>query len=116
MSKKRSDDRRAAQRFDARIDGRLNCSQGTRRSIEITDISIGGCSVVIGSQYAAGGRGYAIKIDGLETLGAEIRWIAGEGAGLQFERPLHPAVLDHIVQANPAQGDVKEGAPETVAD
>lgn len=101
MSKSEQDDRRSSPRFDARIDGRLKCSRGSRNAVAITDISVDGCAVAIGPQGVAEGRGYGIKIGGLETLGAELRWVGGREAGLQFDRPLHPAVLDHIVRENP---------------
>jgi len=109
-------DRRIAPRFGANIDGRLKCSRGSRRSIEITDISVGGCAVSLGPLDVAQGRGYAIKFGGLETLGAELRWIADGDAGLAFERPLHPAVVDHIVRMNaPHSPEDADREPETAA-
>lgn len=38
-----------------------------------------------------------IKFDGLEALEARVRWLAGAKAGVEFVRPLHPAVFDLIV-------------------
>lgn len=38
-----------------------------------------------------------IKFDGLEALEARVRWLAGAQAGVEFARPLHPAVFDLIV-------------------
>ena len=117
MSKSKTElDRRIAPRFGANIDGRLRCSRGSRRSIEITDISVGGCAVSLGPLDVAQGRGYAIKFSGLETLGAELRWNAGGGAGLEFDRPLHPAVVDHIVRTNsPDLAEDTDREPEAAA-
>ena len=38
-----------------------------------------------------------IKFDGLEPIGAEVRWIVGPKAGLKFLRSFHPAVFDLLV-------------------
>lgn len=38
-----------------------------------------------------------IKFDGLEALEGRVRWLAGARAGVEFVRPLHPAVFDLIV-------------------
>jgi hypothetical protein len=37
-----------------------------------------------------------IRIPGLAVLSANVRWRSNEGAGCQFESPLHVAVFDHI--------------------
>lgn len=37
-----------------------------------------------------------IRIPGLQVLSADVRWRSNEGAGCQFENPLHIAVFDHI--------------------
>ena len=33
----------------------------------------------------------------LEPLGAEVAWVQGANAGLRFQRPLHPAVFDQLM-------------------
>lgn len=38
-----------------------------------------------------------IKFDGIETLEATTRWIAGSKTGLKFARTIHPAVFDLLV-------------------
>lgn len=38
-----------------------------------------------------------VKIPGLETLGAHIRWANYQDYGCEFTNPLHPAVFDHLV-------------------
>lgn len=39
-----------------------------------------------------------VKFDGLEALEAEVCWIEGNLAGLRFERTIHPAVFDLLLQ------------------
>jgi hypothetical protein len=38
-----------------------------------------------------------IKFDGLEPLGADVRWLVGSKAGLKFMRTFHPAVFDLLL-------------------
>ena len=38
-----------------------------------------------------------IKFDGLEPLGADVRWLTGAKAGLKFMRSFHPAVFELMV-------------------
>jgi hypothetical protein len=37
-------------------------------------------------------------LDGLEALDAEVCWVDGHVAGLRFERTIHPAVFDLLLQ------------------
>ena len=39
-----------------------------------------------------------VKFDGLEPLRANVRWIGQSEAGLQFDRPIHPAVFQLLVR------------------
>ncbi|MGX7951522.1 hypothetical protein ACWPM1_03045 [Tsuneonella sp. HG249] len=104
-------DRRASVRFDTRIDGALASSRGARQSIEITDLSTEGFNTSLGSHTVTDKAGYAVRFAGLEVLGAELRWSAADEAGFKFDRPLHPAVLDHIVRENPPANDEESDEP-----
>ena len=44
------------------------------------------------------GERMLIKLEGLEVLDSEVCWVHGFVAGLRFERPIHPAVFDLLVQ------------------
>jgi hypothetical protein len=39
-----------------------------------------------------------VKFDGLEALEAEVCWVEEFTAGLRFEKPMHPAVFDLLVE------------------
>ena len=39
-----------------------------------------------------------IMLPGFEGRRAHVLWTRGHEAGCHFERPLHPAILDHIVK------------------
>ena len=38
---------------------------------------------------------------GLEGLNAVVSWTSGASAGIRFETPLHPSVLDFLVKSHP---------------
>jgi hypothetical protein len=38
-----------------------------------------------------------VKFEGLELLPATVCWIEGQSVGVEFKRPIHSAVFDHIV-------------------
>jgi hypothetical protein len=37
-----------------------------------------------------------VKFDGLEALEASVCWIEGHAVGLEFSRPIHPAVFENL--------------------
>lgn len=84
-----------------RMTARLASSRGSKRAIEITDLSTDGFSTATSVGQLDNRTGYAVKFGGLETLGAELRWTGEDEAGFRFARPLHPAVLSHVVRGNP---------------
>lgn len=45
-----------------------------------------------------------LRLPGLESAAARVAWIHGPCAGCAFDRPLHPAVLQMIVQRSGADG------------
>jgi hypothetical protein len=42
-----------------------------------------------------------VKFDGLQPLEAEVCWIEGFNAGVNFVQPIHPAVFDRLVAGLP---------------
>lgn len=98
-------ERRKAARREISLNGTLNCSRGSQVPIAIVDLSAEGFSADMGQRAMLGGRGFSVKVAGLESLGAELRWSAAASAGFRFAQPLHPAVLDHVVRAHPAESE-----------
>jgi hypothetical protein len=39
-----------------------------------------------------------VKFEGLEAIEAMVCWVEGFAAGLEFQRPVHPAVFDVLLQ------------------
>ena len=95
-------ERRGSLRVPTRISAVAKTAHGQRHTLHISDLSVGGCAIsVAGTHPLKPGTTYGLKINGLETLGSTTAWTAGQSAGLEFERPLHPAVADHIAALNP---------------
>ncbi len=101
MHAKSNFERRKSLRYETGLDGTLSCSRGSRTPVAIVDLSVGGFNIDLGERSVSNGPGFSVKVPGLETLGAELRWADTSNAGFKFERPLHPAVLDHVVRSNP---------------
>jgi hypothetical protein len=47
-----------------------------------------------------------IMLPGFEGRKAAVLWSQDHEAGCAFEKPLHPAILDHIVRTNGQRGGV----------
>ncbi len=101
MTKRTNQDRRREPRLELSLDGKLNGSRGTRRSVVLLDLSSHGFNAEVGLQPLGRDGAFSVKLAGLETLGAELCWASDANAGFRFDRPLHQAVVDHVVRANP---------------
>lgn len=44
------------------------------------------------------GERVMVKLEGLHPLEATIRWIEGHNAGAKFDKPIHPAVFDLLLE------------------
>lgn len=98
-------ERRKTARQGTSINGVLNCSRGSQMRVAIVDLSTDGFNAEVGHQPVLGGRGFSVKVPGLESLAAELRWTTAASAGFRFDHPLHPAVLDHVVRAKSVAPD-----------
>jgi hypothetical protein len=63
----------------------------------VFDISPEGCKVELVDCPNLQER-VLIKLDGIEGLQAEVCWVEGTCAGLKFERSIHPAVFDLLLE------------------
>jgi hypothetical protein len=64
--------------------------------VRIFDLSPEGCRVEL-IERPCEGEHMLMRIEGLETLDAEVCWVSDFVAGLRFEKPFHPAVFDLMV-------------------
>lgn len=63
--------------------------------VHIYDLSPDGCKVEFVERPELGELLW-IRFDGLESIEASVRWIAGARAGVRFTHPIHPAVFDRL--------------------
>lgn len=68
---------------------------GNSYRVEIFDISESGCKIETVDRPVVG-ENLWVRFAGLEAIQATVSWIAPPLAGLQFERPIHPAVFDAL--------------------
>ncbi|EQB09598.1 hypothetical protein L288_05440 [Sphingobium quisquiliarum P25] len=64
---------------------------------KVADLSVTGFRLQSFMKLASGDSLW-IMLPGFEGRRALVLWTRGHEAGCQFERPLHPAILDHIVR------------------
>lgn len=81
--------------FSAEVTIRRSGFHGFR--VQAFDLSPHGCKIEFIERPALRERVW-VKFDTLEAIEAEVRWIDGHIGGVQFARPLYPAVFDRIVR------------------
>lgn len=64
---------------------------------QITDVSVSGFRLQSFMKMATGDELW-IMLPGFEGRRAHVLWTQAHESGCLFERPLHPAILDHIVK------------------
>lgn len=64
--------------------------------VNVRDISPDGCRIDLVERPAIG-ETLHIKFESLEVLECKVRWVDGYIAGLEFVRPIHPAVFDLLM-------------------
>lgn len=73
---------------------------GMRDEGVLSDISTHGCCITTRALLFRVGSRILIKPDGIEAIAGVIRWMAGNRAGVEFDQPLYPAVVEHLSQHN----------------
>ena len=64
--------------------------------VQIFDASLHGCRIEFVERPRLDEQLW-VKFDGLQPLEAEVCWIEGFNAGVNFVQPIHPAVFDRLV-------------------
>ncbi|MEO5973524.1 MAG: PilZ domain-containing protein [Sphingomicrobium sp.] len=75
----------------------LRRASGNRYRVRVFDLSPQGCKVEFVERPTLDERIW-IKIDGLDSLEGMVCWIDGFVVGIDFLRPMHTAVFDHVVK------------------
>ncbi len=93
---------RRADRKPLAMAAKCKTINGMRDEGSISDMSTHGCCITTRGLYFNIGMRVTIKPDGMEAVSGVIRWIAGNRAGVEFDRPLYGPVVEHLTQRNPA--------------
>jgi len=64
--------------------------------VEIDDISTDGCRIEFVDRPCLDERVW-VKLDGLASLEGKVAWVKEHFAGIKFDQPMHPAVLEDLV-------------------
>ena len=71
--------------------------RGTRGfRVDVSDISLDGCRAQFVERPGLNEM-VSIRFDGLEAMPAVVCWVRGFDVGLEFDRPIHPAVFEMLV-------------------
>lgn len=83
--------------FDAEAVIRNN--RHTRIGGRLIDISEHGCKIDLFAGSAEPGNFVTIKLEGMESWAGQVRWSQDSVVGVLFQRPLHPAIVEHLSQS-----------------
>jgi hypothetical protein len=89
---------RRAQRRSVVLPAQCRTTSGLRDTGEISDISTQGCCIKTDTLLFRVGSRIVIRPDQMEALGGTVRWIAGDCAGVEFDRAIYNPILDHLVR------------------
>lgn len=101
---------RAAERRHVQISVKVRRPGETWFTSQITDVSVTGFRLQSFMKLTVGGDLW-VMLPGFEGRRARVLWTRGPDSGCAFERSLHPAILDHIVQLSqrPVRADPRMG-------
>ena len=91
-------DRRRYVRHAVAIGGGLSANIRPATPIVVVDLSAGGCGIEIGIHVDVDTLVW-LKLPGLESWPCRVAWSRDGRAGLTFDHPLHPAVVERFVAA-----------------
>lgn len=91
---------RRSERHQVALPVRCRTQAGLRDSGEISDISPEGCCVRMRGIYFRVGTRIVLRPQGMEGLSGVVRWVTGDLAGVEFDRPLYAPVLNHLASAH----------------
>ena len=64
--------------------------------VRVFDVSLHGCRIEFVERPNMDEQLW-VRFDGLQALAAEVCWVSGFTAGVNFTQPIHPAVFDRLV-------------------
>jgi hypothetical protein len=88
--------RRRSPRYDVEVAGTVRGADGAPYAVSISSLSLDGCRMTAPGRRMAAGTLLTIGVGPAGVLPARVAWRVGPVHGVSFDKPLHPAVLDHI--------------------
>lgn len=71
--------------------------------VRVYDASPDGCKVELIARPDVG-ESLSVRFDGMEPLAARVCWTEGFAAGVEFQKPIHPAVFDNLIKNSHSDG------------
>jgi hypothetical protein len=65
-------------------------------AVRVVDLSLHGCRIGLLAPLRPGASVW-IRLPGLDSLYARVVWCRDDQAGLEFEAPLHPLILERLL-------------------
>ncbi|WP_219893403.1 PilZ domain-containing protein [Aquisediminimonas profunda] len=91
-------ERRNAKRRCLGATATIRNSSQTRIGGIIVNISEHGCQIELDFGSVSLGQYVTIKLDGMEVWPGRAQWSRDTTVGIQFERALHSAIVDHLTR------------------
>lgn len=87
---------RCSERLPLVLPARCRSRSGFLDRVVMTNLSPEGCRIESRALTIHPGDLVVIRPDGLEGLCGDVRWIAGQAAGIRFATPLYAPVVEHL--------------------
>lgn len=87
---------RRSRRLVLAMPARCRMLSGYAEEVVIRDVSAEGCRIMGFALHVRPGSKVVVRPDGMEGLCGTVRWSGGQEAGVEFDRPLYPAVAEHM--------------------
>lgn len=87
---------RRSRRLTLAMPARCRMLSGFLEDVVLRDVSTEGCRIMGFTLNLRPGSKIVVRPVGMEGLGATVRWAAGHEAGVEFDRPLYPAIPEHM--------------------
>lgn len=92
---------RRTDRHDISAQGKFRAGMGLALSVNVSDLNANGCKLTGIPHNIATGDRISLRIGSIGPIEALVRWVErSQAAGLEFETPLHDAILSHVVEQN----------------
>jgi hypothetical protein len=91
-------DRRRFVRTPVQIGAGLRGDDRPASPVSVIDLSTGGAGLELGGIHVEHGMRVWLKLPGLQSWPARVAWCDTARAGLVFDSPLHPGVVDRYAR------------------